>query len=145
MRWVLLAMFVVACGTTGALRQEPLDHGAQRLFRYKVGWVSDAAKAALEKAGFDVKESAEVRDGVWTIMAVKGVSLMSYGELVRVTLFTEDSDKTVARLITKKRLATNVAAKGDWSAAIYEDMESILTDRRTMVEQAIEKARRPPR
>ena len=145
MRWILAVLFLAGCGTTGALRQEPLDSGAQRLFRYPVSQVTEACKRALKSEGFDVREVAEVQDSVWSIMAVKGMSLMSYGELARITLAAEGPERTVARFITKKRLATNVAAKGDWSASIYEQMEGILSGRIVIEEENRAVRRRGPR
>lgn len=143
MRWIMLAVLLAGCATTGGLRQEPLDVGAQRLFRYPSDKVSEAAQAALRKSGFEVKEVAEVREGVWTIMATKGMSLMSYGELVRISLSADGTDKTVARFITKKRMATNVAAKGDWSTSIYEDMQGMLEGRIPHEKQTTPRRRGP--
>ncbi len=45
------------------------------------------------------------------------------GELVRVVVQQTAPDTIAVRIISKKRMATNVAARGDYSQAILNDME----------------------
>ena len=129
MRVLLLAIVLAGCATTGDLRQEPMEEGVQRLFRYPAAQVSEATQVALETAGFEISEVAEVEEGLWTVVAAKGMSPMSVGELVRVLLQADGPDKTVVRIITKRRLAI-ITAKSDWSATLYEDMKGFLADQR---------------
>jgi hypothetical protein len=61
------------------------------------------------------------------IAAKRGVSLLSWGELVRVVAQqTPDGTAVVVRVFTKRRLATNITAKGDWSGTIFEQLDHIL-------------------
>ena len=122
---VMIAL-LAGCATPSGIRNAPLDEGVQRLFRAPVEDVRTALKEALVETGFKVGEVAEVNDGVWIVVATKGMSLMSYGEIVRVILEDHGETKTVARFMTKRRLATNIAAKGDWSASIFEAVQTRL-------------------
>ena len=54
--------------------------------------------------------------------------LDAYGELVRVVV-AQTPDRAVAvRVYTKRRLATNVTAKGDWSGPIFQQLDLILAE-----------------
>jgi hypothetical protein len=68
--------------------------------------------------------SLEVDDHTWTILGKKDASAWSAGELVRRLVIQQTgADSTAVRIISKKRIATNVAARGDYSQAIFNDME----------------------
>ena len=118
----LLLVLLAGCATTAGLRQVPLEDGAQRLFRAPLGEARQAAREALIEVGFEVAEEAEVEDGAWVLMATKGMTLTRFGEVVRVALNPEGIDKTLVRVVTKRRLATSITARGDWSMTIFEAM-----------------------
>ncbi len=48
------------------------------------------------------------------------MSAFSWGELVRVDLREGDSDNTILEVVTKRRVAVNITAKGDWSEEIHD-------------------------
>ncbi len=47
------------------------------------------------------------------------MSLMSYGELVRVVIEKTSDARITVRIITKRKFATNVTAKGHYSSEIF--------------------------
>ena len=118
----LLFVLLVGCATTAGLRQAPLEEGAQRLFRAPMEEARQAARAALIEAGFEVAEGTEADNGVWVLMARKGMTWTRRGEGVRVALKPDGLDKTIVRVVTKRRFATHNTATGDWSAAVFEAM-----------------------
>lgn len=62
--------------------------------------------------------SEQVDPKSWIIIAEEGMSLMSYGTFVRVSIEQTSDSETTVHVLTKKRLATNITAKGDYSSEI---------------------------
>ena len=48
--------------------------------------------------------------------------------LVRVTVQQIDNCKTVVSVITKRKLVTNITAKGDYSTSIFKNIELKLLE-----------------
>jgi hypothetical protein len=117
--------FVVfsACATSGALRQEPLDRGVSRTFIGKYDMILNAARDATVAAGLHLESVDKVDDHTWALLGKKDASAWSAGELVRVVVQQTGPDSTAVRIISKKRIATNIAARGDYSQAIFNDIE----------------------
>ena len=67
------------------------------------------------------------------IVAKKGTSAWSWGELVRVVVQKSASDRTTVRVLSRRRMATNVTAKGDYSDTIFSNIELALGDERRAV------------
>lgn len=82
-----------------------------------------AARDATVASGLHLESVDKVDDHTWTILAKKDASTWSWGELVRVVIQQTSADTTTVRVISKKRMATNVGARGDYSQAIFNDME----------------------
>jgi len=112
-----------ACATTGGLQQEPLDQGASHSFVGNYDTILKAARDATVAAGLHLESVDKVSDKTWTLLAKKDASAWSWGELVRVVVEQSAGDTTNVRIISKKRMATNVGARGDYSQAIFNDME----------------------
>ena len=112
-----------ACATVGGIRSEPIDSGVSRTFSADYDRVSRAVLEAIGQVGLKVDQTRQARDQLM-IIAKKGVSAFSYGELVRVVVEKSAFTETTVRVTTQRRLATNVTAKGDWSKSIFSAMES---------------------
>ncbi len=119
------AMLVVAlgCATTSGLRNEALDEGVVRIYQAPLRETIEAGREAMVGSGIEVKEVNDVGDNTWMILGNKGGGIASYGELVRMVLSGSENGPTTVRVITKKRMATNVFAEGDWSRSIYDQMD----------------------
>jgi hypothetical protein len=50
------------------------------------------------------------------------MSMSSYGELVRVTVQGMSESETEVKVYTKRRLATNVTARGDWADTVFSNI-----------------------
>ena len=57
------------------------------------------------------------------IVEKKGASAFSWGELERDVDERTSSEKVSVRVLTKRKLATNVTAKGDYSDTIFSNIE----------------------
>ena len=122
------AAIAAACASTAGLRSEPLDAGETKFYSAPLAVVGPAARQAVLSAGLNVDTVSTPDSLTWMIIAKKGMSLFSYGELVRVVV-AQTPDRAVAvRVFTKRRLATNVTAKGDWSGAIFQQLDRILAE-----------------
>jgi len=117
-----------ACASTAGLRSAPLDAGETKFYAAPLAVVGPAARQAVLAAGLNVDTVSTPDSLTWMIIAKKGMSLFSYGELVRVVV-AQTPDRAVAvRVYTKRRLATNVTAKGDWSGPIFQQLDLILAE-----------------
>jgi hypothetical protein len=117
------SLSLVACATSGALKRESLDQGVSRTFTGNYDTILKAARDATVAAGLHLESVDKIDDHTWSILGKKDASLWSMGELVRVVVQQTAPDTTAVRIISKKRVATNVAARGDYSQAILNDME----------------------
>lgn len=123
-----LAALVIgaACASTGGLRSEPLDQGEAKFYAAPLAVVEPAARQAVLSAGLGVDTVSQLDSLTWMIIAKKGMSLFSYGELVRVVVQQTSEGPVAVRVFTKRRLATNITARGDWSGRIFEQLDHIL-------------------
>ena len=122
------AAMSAACASTAGLRSAPLDAGETKFYAAPLAVVGPAARQAVLAVGLNVDTVSTPDSLTWMIIAKKGMSLFSYGELVRVVV-AQTPDRAVAvRVYTKRRLATNVTAKGDWSGSIFQQLDLILAE-----------------
>lgn len=121
-----LAVIAAGCASAGGMRSEPLDAGEVKFYADSFSTVAPAARLAVLAAGLDVDTVSQPDSLTWMIIAKKGMSLFSYGELVRVVVHQTVEGPVEVRVFTKRRLATNIAARGDWSGKIYEQLDHIL-------------------
>jgi len=120
------AAIAAACASTAGLRSEPLDAGETKFYAAPLAVVGPAARQAVLFAGLNVDTVSTLDSLTWMIIAKKGMSLFSYGELVRVVVAQTPDGAVAVRVFTKRRLATNVTAKGDWSGPIFQQLDLIL-------------------
>jgi hypothetical protein len=120
------AVIIAACASTAGLRSAPLDAGETKFYAAPLAVVGPAARQAVLSAGLNVDSVATLDSLTWMIIAKKGMSLFSYGELVRVVVAQTPDGAVAVRVFTKRRLATNVTAKGDWSGPIFQELDLIL-------------------
>jgi hypothetical protein len=121
-RFLVLTVFL-ACATSGGLKQEPLTAGETQKFVGNYDTILKAARDATVASGLHLESVEKVDDHTWTILGKKDASAWSWGEIVRVVIQQVSPDTTSVRIISKKRMATNVGARGDYSQAIFSDME----------------------
>lgn len=122
----LVGMIVSACASTGGMRSEPLGAGEAKFYTAPFQTVAPAAREAVRAAGLDVDTVSHPDSMTWMILAKKSGSLFSYGELVRVVVQQTPEGAVAVRVFTKRRLATNITARGDWSGPIFAKLDMIL-------------------
>lgn len=122
---VVLAL-VAACASTGGMVAEPVDVGTERTFDRDYADVLRAARSAVTAAGLTIQTDSVVNDSTQMIVGTKGVSAWSWGELVRVVVQGTGPSQAHVHVLTRRKMATNITAKGDYSATIFTAMADSL-------------------
>jgi hypothetical protein len=124
--FAILLVLSTSCATAGGMREEPLDVGVVREFSGDYVTVLRATRNAVMGAGLAIDTYQDVNDSTAMIVAKKGTSAWSWGELVRVVVQRSAVDRVAVRVLSRRRMATNVTAKGDYSETIFSNIELAL-------------------
>ena len=116
-------VFVIGCATTGGMRSEPLDVGVVREFNRDYATVLQAARSAVTSVGLAIDSDEDLDDSTAMIVAKRGFHGWSWGELVRIVVKRSANDRTTVSVFSRRRLVTNILAKGDYSDMIFSNME----------------------
>lgn len=123
----LVSASITACiATTGGLKNEPLDAGTSQTYGVPLNRVVAAAREAVREAGFQIDDVSHPADSTWVIIGKRGAGFFSYGELVRTVIQPAAGGQTAVRVLTKRRVATDITAKGDYSHAILSNIAAIV-------------------
>lgn len=122
----ILIMFILNCATVSSVRNAPLHAGKKQVFHADFEKTIEAATAAMMEAGLEIESRDEVDDNTYMLVSKKSSTAVSWGELVRVVVVKKDSKETEVRVHTKRRVAMNVIAKGDYSEKIFGSIEYFL-------------------
>lgn len=119
------AVFAAACASVQGVRSEPLDAGEVHFYAVPFGDVVAATRASVLALEISVQDTATVDSTTWMVLGTKGMSLVSYGEVVRVIVHRTSDGPVAVRVVTKRRLATNVTAR-NWADKIFEKLDVLL-------------------
>lgn len=108
------------------LRKVPVDQGKAQEFAAPYERVVEATQQAIVDAGLTIKETDSLSESQTVILAERGITAMSWGELVRVIVDGSRAGVTTVRVTTMRRFALNLTAKGDFSKAIFDGISRIL-------------------
>ena len=122
---VLSTALVGACASVRGVRSQPLDAGEVHYYAAPFGDVVAATRTTVLALGIDVQDTAAVDSTTWMILGTKGFSLTSYGEVIRVIVHQTTDGPVAVRVVSRRRLATNVLAK-NWTDSIFEKLDAIL-------------------
>lgn len=126
-RWRLLAPIAVAgavgaCASVGGMRTAPIEEGAVRHFDAELRDAVLASRAALGGSQLEIEEVRQVNDRTWYIIAKRSTGEWTHGELIRVVC-EEMAERDVAiRILTRRRVAVEFTAKGDWSEELFSQI-----------------------
>jgi hypothetical protein len=129
---VLATLGLGGCRTVSGMRSAPLTEGVRRSYDADYNDVTRAAQDAVGAIGLSVEEVAQVDPNTWRVIAVAGVSAFSWGELVRVSVQRRPTTPTTpvdVWVLTRRRLATNITAKDDYSPDVFQRMDFALRRR----------------
>jgi hypothetical protein len=120
---VFLLVGPAGCASQSSVQKAPLHAGTSRTFEAAFERTLQVARESVVETGLQIEKVEKVNDENWMIMGHKPVSGFSWGEYVRVLVTKVDDAQTAVRVLTKKRLGTNVTAKGDYSVSILSNIE----------------------
>ena len=123
---ILCASITGCIATTGGLKGEPLDAGTSQTYGVPLNRVVAATREAVMEAGFQIDDVSHPSDSTWVVIGKRGAGFFSYGELVRAVIQPAGKGQTAVRVLTKRRVATDITAKGDYSHAILSNVASIV-------------------
>jgi hypothetical protein len=118
---MLYALWVVCasgCATVSSTKTAPIKEAKAVQIAAPCPEVRAALPTGLRRLGFLIEEIIETDTCEVTIVASKGGSAFSWGELVRVSVVQVSAGATELQITTKLRLITNIFAQSDWSAPI---------------------------
>jgi hypothetical protein len=119
------ALVAAACATPNSVHDEPLDEGYSRHYAAPFSHVVGAASAAIPEAGFSLEKTERPDSATVLLIGHKGMNLVSAGSYVRVMVLASDSSVTV-RVLTKKAVATNFMARGNYSGTLFSLIDKEL-------------------
>lgn len=125
---VLSPLVLMSCATVGGLRNEPLDRGVARRYPAQFDSVMGVVHAAVVSAGLDLKESECHGDSVCVVIGTEGMTVGpsgNMGSMARVVVEAA-GDATIIRVLSRRRMANQVAAKEDYSLEILSQIEARL-------------------
>jgi hypothetical protein len=123
---LLMLINVTSCATSGTMERAPLDEGVERTYDGAYHDVREAARHAIKSSGLQLDKAEQIDPTTWVMYASKGATAFSWGERVRVVVDEVTPGENVVRVYTKRKLATNVTAKGDWAPMIFGNMDLAL-------------------
>ena len=121
-----LPIMLGACASTSTMREAPLSEGEERTFDADFEAVIGAAREAVADAGLGIEDAYEVDDDTFVIIGRARSSAFSYGGYARAVIERVAEGRTVVRVFTKRKVATNVTAKGDYSGPIFSTLTTEL-------------------
>lgn len=119
---IVAGILLAGCASAGGMKNAPLDAGVTREFSGSYQSIVRAARDATVQAGLAIDSFTDVDSSTAMIVAKKGSSMWSYGELVRVVVQKAGENRATVRVYSKRKLATNVTARGNYSETIFENI-----------------------
>lgn len=126
MQRVLIPLLLLssACATVGGLRNEPLDQGVSRRFAIPFDSVMAVVPDAIVASGLDFRESQCYDDSTCMVIGTVGLSIGlsgNMGSMARVVVEAA-GETTIVRVVSRRRIGSEVAAKEDYSPEILSQI-----------------------
>lgn len=122
---------LAGCSTVAGIRAAPLSEGVRRSYNADYYEVTRAAYDAVNSIGLRIEEVTQIDPDTWRVIGLADVSAFSWGELVRVSVQRHQAMPVNVWVLTRRRLATNITAKGDYSPDVFHRMDFALRPRWT--------------
>ncbi len=111
-----------ACNSVSGVQEVAPTAGLHATLEADLPGVQEAAALAISANQLNVKAVTREGDTAWVVVASRGMTSSSYGELIRVRAVRRDSAETEVWIYEELRMTTNVAAKRDWSETLLADI-----------------------
>jgi hypothetical protein len=104
------------------MRSAPVDQGVVRHFDAELHDAVLATRTALGGSQLEIEEVKQLDDATWYIIAKRSSGEWTKGELIRVVC-EEVAERDIAiRILTRRRVAVELTAKGDWSEELFSQI-----------------------
>ncbi len=97
------AALAAACASVQGVRSELIDAGEVRFYAAPFGAVVAATRTTVQTLEIKVQDTATVDSTTWMVLGTKGMSMMSYGEVVRVIVHQTSDGPVAVRVVTSPR------------------------------------------
>ncbi len=106
-----------------------MNAGVAKVYATDLRTAVAACRSALLGSQIEIDDVERVNDTTWMILAKRKSGMFSWGELVRVVVQETSEGEVTVRILSKRRAATNVTARGDWSDALFAQLALDLTEK----------------
>lgn len=120
---LFLGLLTCGCATTSSVKNAPLSEGVSKTYQADFDEVVRATRDAMTDAGLEVEEAYEADDRTFVVIGKTGASGFTWGEYARSVVIERGNGDTTVRVLTKKKLATNVTAESDYSDEIFSSLD----------------------
>ena len=110
---------LVSCTTTQSIRGVSLSNGNEKTFNKEMAIVLPALRQALTEEKATITLDSTLDEKTQMIIGETPVSGFSWGEVIRIISVKRGEDKTTLRVLTERKLATNILANGDYSTNLF--------------------------
>jgi hypothetical protein len=112
---IFTLMFQGACATVDSVAEAKESNGSSFTLEKPCVDVKDVLIPAIVSLDFKIKLLEDYGECDRKLVAANELSAFSWGELINVRLQPIDHSTTRMTVTTKRRLVSNITAKGDWS------------------------------
>jgi hypothetical protein len=114
----ILCSISTGCSTTRTVRDKPLDLGATHQFHSDYARVLQVTRESIPDVGLAMKDEQAIPGGGVMLLATRGITAWSYGEVVRAVV-QPGSDSTSVRVLTERAFGMNATAKMDFADDLF--------------------------
>lgn len=111
------------CTSVSQLSEKPTTAGVSRTFHAGFNQVLKAARESIIEAGLMIESTSEINADTYAIIGRRPTNAWSWGEMVRVVVEKQPSSQTIVRVVTERKVKTNITARGDYSQSILSNIE----------------------
>jgi hypothetical protein len=106
----IMGLLSVGCASTDSIRQDSLSRGTSCEFATSSLLVASAARTSLMELDLEIVDDYLVDSNTTVLIAERGATAWSWGEVVRVAISSTAYNRTTVRIISRPRVLTNITA-----------------------------------
>jgi len=108
------------------MRAQETYSGIERRFTVSHEQALKASQQVLTQMGLKVRDTYRIDDSASAIIAYQEMNAVSCGVLVRVVVQSLSESETAVRIITRRKIATNIFAENDFSQPFFWNLQGKL-------------------
>ncbi len=126
---IFIIPIVAGCANVNTVRyalQKTSNTGegvAIRYFKANSDQLRSTVLTVMQDYGMTIQSIEDISPNEIMIVADKGINAFSWGEVVGVIIKTTEEDKSIVKIISKRKLSTNITAR-DWTTDILSGISA---------------------